>query len=77
MLLTLFLGVEFSGLQLFEYKIREFTIRDRRFGTIFYVTTGFHGLHVLIGRIFLFICLLRGLSLNFSSSHHFGFLAAI
>jgi heme/copper-type cytochrome/quinol oxidase subunit 3 len=51
--LTILLGIIFTGFQLFEYKTCVFTIRDRVFGATFFVATGFHGLHVIIGTLFL------------------------
>ena len=74
--LTIFLGVYFSILQLFEYLEAEFTISDSSYGATFFITTGFHGFHVLIGTTFLLICLIRHNYLHFSSLHHFGFEAA-
>ncbi|TKV25011.1 cytochrome c oxidase subunit 3, partial [Campylobacter jejuni] len=74
--LTIFLGVYFSTLQLFEYLISPFNIRDGIFGSSFFLATGFHGLHVLIGTIFLSINLFRIPFLHFNSKHHFRFEAA-
>lgn len=73
---TVLLGGYFTFLQVGEYLETRFRISDRVYGTTFFVATGFHGLHVLIGRIFLFICLLRGLYSHFRVGHHFGFEAA-
>jgi len=53
-----------------------FTIADPAYGSTFFVATGFHGLHVIIGTTFLTICLLRHTTLHFSSNNHFGFEAA-
>jgi cytochrome c oxidase subunit 3 len=53
-----------------------FTIADSIYGSIFFIATGFHGLHVIIGTLFLIACLLRINYLHFSKSHHFGFEAA-
>jgi len=53
-----------------------FTIADRVYGSTFFVATGFHGLHVIIGTIFLFVCLVRLYFSHFSRGHHFGFEAA-
>nr|YP_010953278.1 cytochrome c oxidase subunit III [Olinga feredayi]WMQ76535.1 cytochrome c oxidase subunit III [Olinga feredayi] len=76
LLITVLLGIYFSILQAYEYMEAPFTLADSVFGSIFFVATGFHGLHVLIGTIFLLMCLIR-LNLNhFSSTHHFGFEAA-
>lgn len=74
--ITVFLGAYFTVLQAQEYLEASFTIADRVYGTTFFVATGFHGLHVLIGSTFLFICLLRTIFHQFSSTHHFGFEAA-
>lgn len=74
--LTVILGLYFTYLQAGEYIAAPFTIADRVYGTTFFVATGFHGLHVLIGSSFLLICLLRTILHHFSRSHHFGFEAA-
>jgi heme/copper-type cytochrome/quinol oxidase subunit 3 len=74
--MTIFLGVYFTLLQLREYKEARFSIADRVFGSVFFVATGFHGLHVIIGSLFLIVCLLRLFLEHFSSKHHFGFEAA-
>nr|UOU85141.1 cytochrome c oxidase subunit III [Tipula paludosa] len=73
---TVILGVYFTILQAYEYIEAPFTIADAVYGSTFFVATGFHGLHVLIGTTFLFVCLLRHLNYHFSSYHHFGFEAA-
>ena len=74
--LTVFLGVIFTMLQVFEYIEAPFSIADSVYGSTFFIATGFHGFHVLVGTIFLFICLIRLNSFHFTSSHHFGFEAA-
>jgi cytochrome c oxidase subunit 3 len=76
LLLTVILGVYFTFLQATEYYEAPFTIADSIYGTTFFVATGFHGLHVIIGSRFLFICLLRASFHHFSTGHHFGFEAA-
>nr|YP_009379192.1 cytochrome c oxidase subunit III [Kiwa tyleri]ARQ27015.1 cytochrome c oxidase subunit 3 [Kiwa tyleri] len=76
LLLTVCLGIYFTFLQAFEYLEAPFTIADSVFGSTFFVATGFHGLHVIIGTTFLMICLYRLYNYHFSSSHHFGFEAA-
>jgi heme/copper-type cytochrome/quinol oxidase subunit 3 len=63
--------------QIFEYKNCSFSIRDRVFGTTFFVSTGFHGLHVLVGTTFLIYCLIRSLKKEMVFSHHLGFEFAI
>ncbi|YP_002808594.1 cytochrome c oxidase subunit III (mitochondrion) [Tachypleus tridentatus] len=74
--LTVILGIYFTSLQAWEYWEAPFSISDSAYGTTFFVATGFHGLHVIIGTSFLFICLFRLLSFHFSPNHHFGFEAA-
>nr|YP_010536703.1 cytochrome c oxidase subunit III [Trochus sacellum]UYC29875.1 cytochrome c oxidase subunit III [Trochus sacellum] len=73
---TVILGVYFTILQAGEYYEAPFTIADGAYGSTFFVATGFHGLHVLIGTTFLAICLARVISNHFSTAHHFGFEAA-
>jgi heme/copper-type cytochrome/quinol oxidase subunit 3 len=63
-------------LQALEYTQASFSIRDRIYGSIFFIATGFHGLHVIVGTLFLIICLIRIKINNYSSYHHFGFEAA-
>nr|QNT26848.1 cytochrome c oxidase subunit 3 [Trigonopterus tounensis] len=74
--ITVLLGFYFTALQVFEYKEAPFTIADSVYGSTFFVTTGLHGLHVIVGSTFLFICLLRMYLNHFSTTHHFGFEAA-
>nr|YP_010546377.1 cytochrome c oxidase subunit III [Nerita ocellata]UYI29893.1 cytochrome c oxidase subunit 3 [Nerita ocellata] len=73
---TVILGVYFTILQGWEYYEAPFTIADGAYGSTFFVATGFHGLHVLIGSTFLLVCLVRVWMQHFSPSHHFGFEAA-
>lgn len=73
---TVILGLYFTSLQALEYFEAPFSIADAVYGTTFFVATGFHGLHVIIGTSFLLICLLRHINFHFSESHHFGFEAA-
>jgi len=63
-------------LQLFEYYEASFSISDSIFGSTFFVATGFHGIHVIIGSSFLLICFIRLYNNHFSIFHHFGFEAA-
>jgi cytochrome c oxidase subunit 3 len=76
LLLTVLLGIYFSGLQALEYIEATFSIADSVYGSTFFVATGFHGLHVLIGTTFLGVCLYRLFKCHFSNKHHFGFEAA-
>ena len=74
--LTILLGGYFTFLQGLEYHEAPFTIADGVYGCTFFVATGFHGLHVLIGSTFLAVCLARQIQHHFTSNHHFGFEAA-
>ena len=53
-----------------------FTIADGIYGSSFFLATGFHGFHVLVGSTFLFVCLLRAMNHHFTREHHFGFESA-
>nr|BCO16600.1 cytochrome oxidase subunit 3 [Goniurosaurus splendens] len=74
--ITAMLGLYFTLLQAMEYFEAPFTIADGVYGSTFFVATGFHGLHVIIGTTFLTICLLRQMKYHFTTNHHFGFEAA-
>nr|YP_010954711.1 cytochrome c oxidase subunit III [Dorcus linwenhsini]WMW30096.1 cytochrome c oxidase subunit III [Dorcus linwenhsini] len=74
--LTVILGIYFTLLQAYEYKEAPFTIADAVYGSSFFMATGFHGIHVIIGTTFLAVGLFRHLNNHFSSIHHFGFEAA-
>nr|UFQ24732.1 cytochrome c oxidase subunit 3 [Diestrammena japanica] len=73
---TVLLGFYFTILQAYEYIEAPFTIADAVYGSTFFVATGFHGLHVIIGTTFLLVCLMRHITFHFSPNHHFGFEAA-
>nr|UZG66034.1 cytochrome c oxidase subunit 3 [Sclerotia substriata] len=74
--LTILLGMYFTILQAYEYMEFTFTMGDSVYGSSFYMATGFHGIHVMIGTTFVTVCLLRQFKNHFSSTHHFGFEAA-
>ena len=74
--LTIGLAVIFSLLQGFEYVTAPFSISDSVYGSSFYMATGFHGFHVLVGTCFLTVCLIRLCFNHFTKEHHFGFEAA-
>ncbi len=76
LLITVVLGVYFTILQALEYYEAPFSFSDRIYGSTFFIATGFHGLHVIVGTIFLLVCLIRHLKKEFRKSHHFGFEAA-
>ena len=74
--LTIFLGVCFTGVQAFEYSHAAFGFQDGIYPSTFYMATGFHGFHVLVGTIFLIVCFFRGRAGHFTDQQHFGFEAA-
>lgn len=74
--ITVILGLYFTSLQALEYWEASFTISDSAYGSTFFMATGFHGIHVIIGTTFLAVCLIRHLGFHFSKTHHFGFEAA-
>lgn len=74
--LTIALGVIFSMLQAYEYGLTEFDFSGNIFGAVFFMATGFHGFHVIVGTIFLAACLIRVLKGQLTPKKHFGFEAA-
>ena len=74
--LTVVLGVIFSAVQALEYAQAPFAFKESLYGATFFLSTGFHGFHVLIGTIFLVVCLVRALRGHFTEKQHFGFEAA-
>ncbi|SHO60011.1 cytochrome c oxidase subunit 3 [Pseudoxanthobacter soli DSM 19599] len=74
--LTVMLGLMFSMVQGLEYSEATFAYSGNIYGATFFMATGFHGFHVIVGTIFLAICLIRALKGQFSSKAHFGLEAA-
>ena len=74
--LTIALGLLFTAIQAYEYSHAEFDFAGHIYGATFFMATGFHGAHVIIGTIFLTVCLLRALDGDFTKERHFGFEAA-
>jgi cytochrome c oxidase subunit III len=82
--ITIALGVLFTSVQAYEYNhiihehlfFNEEALNSGLYGSIFFMATGFHGFHVLIGTIFLTVCLLRILAGQMTPEKHFGFEAA-
>lgn len=69
---TLILSILFTVLQVFEYSEAAFTFAHGIFGTCFYSSTGLHGIHVIVGTLFILIAFLRTIFYHFTSSHHVG-----
>lgn len=76
LVLAVFLGLVFTGMQAYEYSHAAFGFAGNIYGANFFMATGFHGFHVIIGTIFLFVCLVRALKGHFTPENHVGFEAA-
>jgi cytochrome c oxidase subunit 3 len=74
--LTVGLGLMFTGFQAFEYLEAPFGFREGVYPSVFFLATGFHGFHVMVGTIFLAVCLVRAMRGGFTPQRHFGFEAA-
>ncbi len=73
---TIALGILFTSIQAYEYYAAPFPFGQNTYGSAFYMATGFHGFHVIIGTIFLIVCLRRAYAGHFTPRQHFGFEAA-
>jgi cytochrome c oxidase subunit III len=76
LLLTILLGLTFTGVQAYEYAHAPFAFKGSIYGSTFFMATGFHGFHVIIGTAFLIVCWFRARAGHFTPEHHFGFEAA-
>jgi cytochrome c oxidase subunit 3 len=70
---TIFLGLIFTKIQLMEFYLAKFTIADSAYGSVFYMLTGLHGFHVIIGTIFLIVAFIRMLLNYFNNTRFSGF----
>nr|DBA43798.1 TPA_asm: COX3 [Bombus supremus] len=77
LMFTIFLGSYFNYMQIFEYENSFFCMNDSIFGSIFFLSTGFHGIHVLCGTLMLFYSLIRIMNHHISKIHHINFEFAI
>jgi cytochrome c oxidase subunit 3 len=73
---TIALGLAFTSVQAYEYAHAGFSYAGSIYGATFFMATGFHGFHVIVGTIFLTVCLLRAFAGHFRPEQHFGFEAA-
>ena len=71
--ITVALGVLFTTVQALEYSEAGFSFSGNLYGATFFMATGFHGFHVLVGSIFLIVCLVRAMRDEFTPEHHLGF----
>jgi len=76
LVLTIALGMLFTSIQAYEYSQAPFHYAGNIYGATFFMATGFHGFHVIVGTIFLTVCLIRALRGDFTPEQHFGFEAA-
>lgn len=76
LVIAVLLGILFTGFQAYEYSHAAFGLSGNIYGANFFMATGFHGFHVIIGTIFLFICYLRIRAGHFTAENHMGFEAA-
>ncbi len=76
LILTILLGMLFTSIQAYEYINAPFAFKGNIYGATFFMATGFHGFHVLVGTIFLIVCYLRAKRGDFTPRAHFGFEAA-
>jgi len=76
LLITVLLGISFTALQAYEYSHAAFGFADGIYSSTFYMATGFHGFHVMVGTLFLAVCLYRAANDQFTPERHFGFEAA-
>ncbi len=77
LLATVILAVIFTGFQGIEYSVSSFTISDGAFGSCFYLGTGFHGIHVMIGTAFIVVGLWRVMAYHSTENHHLGLESSI
>ena len=73
---TILLGMLFTALQAYEYMHAAFPFSGNIYGATFFMATGFHGFHVIVGTIFLIVCWFRARAGHFTPERHFGFEAA-
>lgn len=73
MYLAISFGIFFSWLQFIEYGLTKFTINDSLYGSSFFMLTGLHGFHVIVGTTLLVISYVRAINNSFSTQHHVGF----
>ena len=77
LLLTICLGLNFSFIQYFEYNFSIISFSDSVFGSVLFILTGFHGIHVIIGNIFLLVSLFRIFKDHFTKESHKGYIFSV
>lgn len=76
-LVTIILAIIFTAFQAIEYHEATFSIADSIYGTVFFASTGLHGLHVIVGTLFILVAFFRIINYHLTDSHHLGFEASI
>lgn len=76
-IVTVLLAIVFTYFQYIEYTQAGFTFADSAYGTVFFASTGLHGLHVIVGTVFILVGLLRIYQYHVTNNHHLGFESAI
>jgi cytochrome c oxidase subunit III len=76
LVVTVLLGLSFTSIQAYEYSHAAFQFTGGIYPSTFFMATGFHGFHVIVGTIFLTVCLWRATQGHFTPTHHFGLEAA-
>ena len=74
--LTIILGLCFTMFQAIEYSDAPFKFTGGVYPSVFFLATGFHGFHVMVGTTFLIVCWFRARAGQFTTERHFGFEAA-
>jgi cytochrome c oxidase subunit 3 len=77
LIMTIILAIVFTAFQGYEYVEAPFSFADSIFGTVFFASTGLHGLHVIVGTLFLVVALGRMINYHLTDSHHLGYEAGI
>jgi len=73
LILTILLGITFTLVQAYEYSHAAFSFAGHIYGATFFMATGFHGFHVIVGTAFLIVCLVRAYAGHFTPKQHLGF----
>jgi heme/copper-type cytochrome/quinol oxidase subunit 3 len=73
LVITLVFATVFTLFQLFEYTNASFSMADGVYGSTFYLLTGLHGFHVIVGTLFLMVALVRIMRHHYTQSAHIGY----
>ena len=73
LLITIILAIVFTSCQVYEYINAPFDISDGIYGSTFYMLTGLHGMHVIVGTIFLIVAVYRAIGHHYTTNRHIGY----